>query len=322
MDTQLKRNTQWYNRKFICKNVLKAGYRLNKEENRYNFKINRSIKSKERRLQNHEYMRLAKNNEIIADEFDELSSLNDNDFSSDDYCQQKLEVNGFTTVPTREGTSEDLCQLITHLENESNWQALFNCGVDTFKEMDKTTKKEIKGDFNFLNDEKTTYTDQSRKQFIVDDGGETREVRKIKNNKKFKKIRSELEAILKKVTGLEGYHLVKLVILKTELNRNGNIWRQQYHTDWSNFTGDRKFFILVPFDDNQTILTRDQHNCEVCNESKIPKDQIFIGKDSLVHAGSSTVGYRLHGVYVPKTSDEVDSNQEVTCLHSDPKYPH
>ena len=79
---------------------------------------------------------------------------------------------------------------------------------------------------------------------------------------------------------------------------------------------------MHPLDANQTILIKNPHEGCASLEHQIPEDHMFIGKGSLVHAGSLVEGYRLHGVFVLDASVEESSKDEHTCLDlNDKNYP-
>ena len=53
-------------------------------------------------------------------------------------------------------------------------------------------------------------------------------------------------------------------------------------------------------------------NKESVQEHRLGLDTMFVGEDVLVHAGSAREGSRLHGVFVPNTEMEVNSNDKQT----------
>ena len=54
---------------------------------------------------------------------------------------------------------------------------------------------------------------------------------------------------------------------------------------------------------------------------RIPANNIFIGRNTLVHAGSETVGMRYHGKLVPIGESEKDVEDEVILFEQDDSYP-
>ena len=51
-------------------------------------------------------------------------------------------------------------------------------------------------------------------------------------------------------------------------------------------------------------------------------DKMFIGKDTLVHAGSSVEGWQMPGVIMEDVAGEVNSNYEETQFEPDENYPY
>ena len=120
---------------------------------------------------------------------------------------------------------------------------------------------------------------------------------------------------------------MSLLKTKNDENPDKNVLRQQFHTDWESVSEEEestigaKFFFVHTISNNQSILTKDYVNKELVIEYRLGLDQMFVGKDSLVHAGSELEGLRLHGVFVPDSEIELNSKEEKIHFATDDNYP-
>ena len=235
-----------------------------------------------------------------------------------------LETDGYCFVPVFPGTSKLLNDLVrsTIIGTDTKYEEkdvterisrycvpVFTCHKDTYEIL---SKKGIntKGLTTFDD----SYTDKRRVQLYIGTAESNTRGYKLKQNREFQTLMKEVERVAREKTNKNNFTLTKEVLLVTLPDAR----RQQLHRDWEDIEKDR-FFLLLPLQENQTLIIMDD-NHEI-KSVKLPIDTVFIGHARLVHAGSDKQGLRLHAVLVPTPKKESSSQNEYTNYIIEKNYP-
>ena len=195
---------------------------------------------------------------------------------------------------------------------------IFNCTKETYEAMkrrkDNMLPKLKQG--GTPEEDITWYTDGKRQQIVISDSQDDN-ILKLLEDDTFQGLTSQLLKILLETFPKYSDNKLKGLVL---LNTKKGALRQQWHNDWVESTAINKFFFLVPYGDRtQQNLYFYENGCN--NRVMLFKDTVFVGRANLVHAGDTTEGTRLHGLFVPSGSSELKSQDALTSFHPDPAYP-
>lgn len=169
---------------------------------------------------------------------------------------------------------------------------VFNCNNAVYEKLSAPKKR------SFHELSTGVYTDGYRRQIVMP--------RSFNSHDEVIKIQNTLQNKLR-----VGNVLDKMALLNTFPHAN----RQQFHKD---FPHDDKndMFVIIPLQTKQSIYIKLYGNNVQIN---LKKDHAFVGKASLVHAGSETNGKRLHFEFVLK--DGIENEKNSTYFEDDPAYP-
>ena len=133
----------------------------------------------------------------------------------------------------------------------------------------------------------------------------------------------QLVEFLEEATNTKKMEVKNMVLLTTSKKDGRQPTRQQLHKDWSRpRRADNRFFFIInaDLDNDAHIYVRGLGKRRIL-KIRIPANNIFIGRNTLVHAGSETVGMRYHGKLVPIGESEKDVEDEVILFEQDDSYP-
>ena len=208
----------------------------------------------------------------------------------------------FCSAQLSKGVSDQLYSMTKNVfRSGEGGEAVFNCANDLYHNLPPTTQKR----FIRLEDSKdSAYSDGLRKQYSQIGGNISTTLRQT--------IEAKLQVHLNKMDN----KLRRDVILVTGKSGRQCPSRQQYHIDFKE-ASDERFFIIVPLTQGQNILVKIGG---FQTRIFLALDHAFVGRASLIHAGSETPGARLHFEFVPK-KDAYDNSEVKTFFEDDPDYP-
>ena len=210
-------------------------------------------------------------------------------FPSAEFGNKKIRSSLYELLPLQQSIADGLSSLVREsiTKKTKPKEVLFNCMKCVYWNLrrrpgleEKLKEWEVPKNYDFA-------TDNRRHIF---------ELKKTKNRDHNV---SNLQEILRTHTGLSSHEIKTPVLLRTL----PGACRQQLHQDFNlDFLHDNPnvFFFLVPLDCATTILVKDTGHLK---SIAIPLGKCFLAKGDTIHAGSTSVGVRLSGLFLPKNLD-------------------
>ena len=197
-----------------------------------------------------------------------------------------------------EGVSKGLLKNVEEMKGDNSLgRQVFNCSTEVYNKR----KGELKNFVVLTEGKNSTFTDGKRVQYNLE-GLEH-------FNGEYIKILHDIEEYLLRELGLEGYKLCNGHLLETSVGAT----RQQYQIDFRRSSHSK--FVIIPLERGQQLEIN--HGGEQMSYH-LKIDQAFVGDASLVHAGSSVAGHRLHFELVHSASGGANNK---TYFRDDQYYP-